>query len=125
MQIFKNLEFLQKKALGIILGTVYIENKRFYKSGKDHITYFEALEKLGLITLDQRREILTCNFALETAKNDRHSDIFPKISKDRRTGRSNCIIEEDQCKTERFSKSSVPYMKRLLNGVNFKVDSTK
>ena len=39
------LERLQKRALGLILGTTYIENKRYYTYGNQHLSYNEALEK--------------------------------------------------------------------------------
>ena len=39
------LEKLQKRALGLILGTTYIDNKRYYTFGNKHLTYDEALEK--------------------------------------------------------------------------------
>ena len=41
------LEKLQKRALGMILGTTYIDNKRYYNFGNKHLSYNEALEKNG------------------------------------------------------------------------------
>ena len=58
------LEMLQKKVLGIILGTIYIENRRYYKLEETHMSYDEALQTIGLTTLKYRREVLTNKFAL-------------------------------------------------------------
>ena len=87
------------------------------KSGIDLLSYEEALEHLGLKTLERRREELTSNFALETFKNERHRDILPKRPSGRRLGRTTYKVETDQCRTGRFYNSSIPYMKRLLNDV--------
>ena len=113
----KRLEKLQKRALGIILGTKYIDYKRYYKFGNKHLSYDEALEKTGLITLKKRREILTGEFALQTFKNERHNDIFTKKVCERTAGRNNYIVQEKQCNTDRYYKSSIPYMSRMLNNV--------
>ena len=51
------IELLQKKALSFILGTVYIDNKRYYKLNNEHLIY-NALQKLGLTTLNERRVVL-------------------------------------------------------------------
>ena len=55
----KKLEKLQKRALGIILGTTYIDNKRYYTFENKHLNYNEALEKTGLVSLAMHRETLT------------------------------------------------------------------
>ena len=68
----KRLEKLQKKVLGMILGTKYIENKRYYSILGEPVPYNLALQKYGLTTLQQRREVLTQKFALETVKNENH-----------------------------------------------------
>ena len=47
----ERLEKLQKRALGLILGTTYIDNKRYYTFGYKHLTYDEALEKLVWLLL--------------------------------------------------------------------------
>ena len=40
----QNLESLQKKALGLILGTVYEENRRYYKVRGEAVSYESALK---------------------------------------------------------------------------------
>ena len=113
----RRIEFLQKKALGIILGISFVECKKFYKIDKELVPYEEALEKLGLISLESRREILTSNFAVETFKNERHRDMFPKIESSIRVGRTIYKVKEENCRSARFFNSAIPYMKRILNGV--------
>ena len=70
------METLQKKALGLILGTIYIENRRYYNINGQPFSYENALDYLNMQTLDQRREDLLQKFAVETFKNDRHIDFF-------------------------------------------------
>ena len=111
------LEKLQKRALGLILGTTYIDNKRYYTYGKEHLSYTAALEKTDLIPLDKRREILTSKFALDAFKSERHNDIFTKKVFERAPGRNEPRVQEKQCYTGRYYKSAVPYMSRLLNSV--------
>ena len=113
----KKLEKLQKRALGLVLGTTYIDNKRYYTFGNKHLSYTEALEKTGLVSLDKRREILTGKFALDAVKSKRHNDIFTKKVFERAPGRYEHIVQEKQCTTERYYKSAVPYMSRMLNTV--------
>ena len=111
------IEFLQKKALCIILGTVYVDHRRYYKLNNDLLSYENALQKLGLTTLNERRVVLTNKFALETARNEKHNDIFLKKHNNRIATRKMFTLEEPYCRTERYFRSAVPYMTRTLNGV--------
>ena len=113
----EKLEKLQKRALGLILGTTYIDNKRYYTFGNKHLNYDEALEKTGLVTLDKRREILTGKFAIQSFKSKRHNDMFTQKVYGRTPGRYESIVQEKDCKTDRYYKSAVPYMSRMLNNV--------
>ena len=70
------LENLQKKALGLIFGIKYIEHKRYYIVNGDYKDYESSLDYLGLTSLRKRREILTCKFAINTAKSERHESFF-------------------------------------------------
>ena len=115
----KKLEKLQKRALGIILGTNYIDNKRYYTFENKHLNYNEALEKTGLVSLAMRRETLTGKFALDAFKNERHNDIFTKKVFERTAGRYEPKVQEKHCATERYYKSAVPYMSRMLNSITF------
>ena len=112
----KVIEDLQKKALGIILRVVYVDNRKYYKLNKKIIRYEEALEKLGLETLSVRREVLTGKFALQLVKSERHKDMIePKVKA--YDTRSNDRFKELNCYSKRSYMSAVPYMTRLLNGV--------
>ena len=117
-EVDKNrIEKLQKKVLGMVLGTKYIDNKRYYKICGDPVSYKFALQKYGLTPLHQRREVLTQKFALETAKNINHKDMFDFIQAKNMTTRNPSVIYEKFCNTERYYNSSVPYMSQVLNGV--------
>ena len=111
------IELLQKKALGIILGCVYVDNKRYYSLDNKIVSYDEALQKLSLTTLNQRREVLTTKFAIDTARNEKHNGFFIKKQIHNIATRNMFVIEEPFCKNERYYKSAVPYMARTLNGV--------
>ena len=111
------IEKLQKKVLGMILGTIYIENKRYYSVLGDAVPYKFALKHYGLTTLQERREVLTQKFALETAKSPNHKEMFEFIQVKNMTTRNYSVIQEKNCKTDRYYKSSIPYMSRILNGV--------
>ena len=113
----KQIEDLQKTALGMILGTFYIDFKKYYKIGKDIVTYEHALQKYGLTTLLQRREVLTQKFALQTVKHPNHKTIFEFTTAKNMTTRKAHKIQEKFCETGRYYKSAVPYMSRILNGV--------
>ena len=111
------IELLQKKALGIILGCVYVDNKRYYSLDNKIVSYDEALQKLSLTTLNERREVLTTKFAIDTARNEKHNGFFIKKQIHNIATRNMFVIEEPFCKNERYYKSAVPYMSRTLNGV--------
>ena len=111
------IELLQKKALSIILGTVYVDNKRYYKLNNELLSYTDTLQKVGLTTLNERRVVLTSKFAIETAKNEKHNDMFLKKQSSSITTRNMFVLEEPYCKTERYYKSAIPFMSRTLNGV--------
>ena len=74
-----------------------------------------------MITLAERREILTGKFALDAFKSKRHKDIFTKKVFERAPGRSEPIVQEIQCYTDRYYKSAVPYMSRKLNNVKMSI----
>ena len=111
------IEDLQKTALGMILGTVYIEYKRYYKFRNKPVSYDIALQKYGLTTLLQRREVLTQKFALDTVKNPNHRNMFEFVQAKNMTTRYCHTIQEKFCKTDRYYNSAIPFMSRILNGV--------
>ena len=111
------IEMLQKNALSIILGTEYIDHKRYYKYNEEIVSYDGALQKLGLTTLNERRAALTKNFAIGTASNVKHSTMFTKNQSIGITTRNRPIFDVPFCRTERYYKSAVPVMTRMLNDV--------
>ena len=111
----KRLERLQKIVLGIILGTTYDNFIKYYKIGNKTYRYEEALQVVGLSTLWQRREDLTNNFALQTAKNPLHNALFPLNSTMGINTRNKPVFCEYSCRTNRYFKSAIPDMARRLN----------
>ena len=97
-----DLEMIQKKAFGIILGPNY-------KS------YNNALTVLGQEKLSAGRLRLCENFATKCVKSQRHQDIFPRKELNSRNTRINKPFLEPKCMTSRYYNSAVPYLTRLLN----------
>ena len=113
------LESLQKKALGLILGTIYIDHRRYYKLNGQPVNYETALDHLQLQSLQQRRKELTLKFAIATFKNDIHRGFFEPPASTRTGTRSTNNVQEKSCKGTRYYNSAIPYMSRELNDVNF------
>lgn len=111
----RTLENLQKKALGLILGTIYIDHRRYYKVNGLPVSYEVALSSCDLISLAERRQILTSKFAHDTFENPIHKDFFEKISESRPNTRSNPIVKEKTWLTSRCTKSAIPTMSRMIN----------
>ena len=118
------IEMLQKKVLAIILGTVYVNNKRHYKINNKLYSYDNALQLLGLTTLKKRREVLTNKFALDALKSEAHSNIFVKNYCNYMNTRNRLVLKAPNCKTDRYFNSAIPYMTRLLNNVYLKAKIT-
>ena len=78
--------------------------------------YKEALKFLNMESLDQRREKLNLQFAKKCLKIDSMKDLFPMHDKehDMKT-RKILKFKVTKAKTERFKKSSVISMQKLLN----------
>ena len=98
-----DLERIQKSALKVILKEKYKD----YKS---------ALSDLNLQSLSDRRENLCLRFAKKSLKLLNFKKLFPHSKKfhvmNQRKRRKFFV---NNAKTERYRKSSVPYMQRLLN----------
>ena len=98
-----DLERVQKSAVRCIMGENY--------SGYDN-----ALEKLGLVTLEKRREQMCLKFAKQCLKLNKMNGLFPKNKSDHSmTKRNTEFYKVVKAYTERFRKSAVPYMIRQLN----------
>ena len=110
------LESMQKWALGIILGVKYKDNRRLYKFNNGTLRYEEVLEKIGLVPLSKRRETLTSEFALKLVKNEKFSSMFQPRLKNIQT-RSRAVFQEEKPNSKRFYMSAIPYMTRILNGI--------
>ena len=97
----KDIENVQKLAFKVIM-------KHRYK------TYELACKNFNTITLEERRVQLCYRFARKNLKSD-HS-YFSEIATDIRTrNRPGIRVKEVKCNFSRFSKSSIPYLARLLN----------
>ena len=112
----EDLERVQKAAIRIILGQKY-EN------------YEDALIKVNLDSLKERREKLCKKFALKCVDSDnvRCNDIFEKRKKIH-----NMATRKDEpyvvnyANTERLKTSAVPYLQRILNSdENMKKEGVK
>ena len=99
-----DLEMVQKKAFAVILG-------KGYKS------YNNALEVLGQEKLHARRLKLCENFAVKCTKNPRHADMFELKTRNNNFTRQKQKFIEPKCKTDRYYKSAVPFLTRLLNKI--------
>ena len=98
-----DLERVQKVSLRIIL-------KEKYES------YDNALKITGLDKLSDRRTQLGLNFAKNSVKNDKVSSMFPlNPSGYNMVTRNPEKFHVQYCRTERLSKSAIPYLQRLLN----------
>ena len=95
-----DIERIQKTSLRIILQDQY----QFYEN---------ALEKSRLPTLSQRREKLMLNFAKKCLQNERTSNMFTE--KKNKLTRHTEAFEVPFARTERYRKSSMPTMTRMLN----------
>ena len=96
------LERLQKCAFRVIL-------KNSYES------YENALKVMNMETLDARREKLCMRFAKSCLRHDRMNSLFPiKTSHSMIKRKTNKFIV-NKAITERYKKSAIPYMQRMLN----------
>jgi hypothetical protein len=97
-----DIERVQKSALKVILK-------------EEYSSYEDALEKLMLTKLSDRREKLCLKFAKSCAKNELTSDLFPLNPAEANTrGKQKYFVSH--ANTGRYMDSPVPYLQRLLNG---------
>ena len=98
------IERIQKIAFRIMLGSEYL-------------SYEQACKNFGSETLENRQIKLCLKFAKKNYKSDKC--MFMRISNSVQT-RSKNIVKDYKCRTDRFQKSSLPYLSRLLNTENKK-----
>ena len=97
----KDIERVQKMALHIILS-------------ENYLNYENALKLANLESLESRRMKLCINFAKKAEKSEKYMHWFrPRPVVNTRQSRFKYI--EPQARTERLSKSAIPYLTRLLN----------
>ena len=78
--------------------------------------YKEALKIANLTTLEVRREKMCLKFAKDCLKIDKLKQMFPSNSKDHdMENRNTKKFKVNHAKTERYLKSSIPFLQRLLN----------
>ena len=98
----KDLERVQKCAFKIILKL-------------DYESYEHALRELKMDSLDDRRRKLCLRFA-ENCLKSRTRNMFPlNQSNHIMEKRSKEKFKDVRCNTERFRKSALPYMRKILN----------
>ena len=75
----------------------------------------------NLQSLDQRREIISLRFVKNSLKNANFSKLFPlkKVDHVMRV-RNPLKYYINKARTERYNKSTIPYLQRLLNKESFK-----
>ena len=100
----KKNEKIQKTVLKIVLGHEYID-------------YDSAFDKFKLNSLRDRREKLCIKFSKKEFK--KSNSIFNKITLKRNTRNNNKkLVSEFYCNTDRYFRSGLPFLSRLLNKAN-------
>ena len=98
-----DLERVQKGAVRCILGDSY--------KG-----YEDALKRLGLVTLEERREQMCLKFAKQCLKLDKMKQFFPRKNNSHAMEvRCSEFYQVIRSQTERFRKSAIPSMIKMLN----------
>ena len=98
-----DIERVQKAAVRLIMGNKY----KGYK---------EALQYMNLESLKERRKNMALNFAKKSLKLEKFSKLFPLNSaKHLMMKRNHEKYVVKKANTERYKKSAVPFLQRLLN----------
>ena len=99
----QDLERVQKAALKVILG-------------KDYNDYDEALKLLNIQSLEQRREVISLRFVKNSLKNANFSKLFPLTKANHVMNVRNPFkYHVNKANTERYRRSTIPYLQRQLN----------
>ena len=107
-----DLERVQKSALRLILREKYS-------------SYKDALDVIGIDSLEKRREKLCLKFAKACLRNEKLSDMFPKNKKSHiMSMRQDEKFLIRKARTERLQKSAIIYMQRLLNNEEYEKRKT-
>ena len=98
-----DIERVQKAAMRLIMGTKY----QGYK---------EALKDMSLDSLEERRKKMALNFVKKSLKQKTFSRLFPPTSNNHLMRKRNPEkYAVNSAKTERYRRSAVPFLQRLLN----------
>ena len=85
--------------------------------GHKYSAYQSACEHFKVQSLKMRREAICLKFAKTEYKKEK--SLFHKFNVNKNTRYSKkALVEEYNCNTDRFFKSSLPYLARLLNSSN-------
>ena len=103
-QQHQRLESIQKRCCRIILGAEYV-------------SYASALQRLHLSSLYDGREMLTLRFGRSLLRSPDHRDMLPPTMGQLhgRNTRNSHKLRNIRAKTERYRKSTIPYIVRRLN----------
>ena len=101
VELSSKLELQQKRCLGVILGS-------------DYIDYSNALALTSLPRLDKLRKETCLKWAIKAQSDPKHSDLFPLLNSQKNT-RSKTKFLEQFCRGSKLYKSAIPYMRRELN----------
>ena len=98
-----DLERIQKSAVKCIVGQSYV-------------TYEDALFKLGLQSLEERREAMCFKFAKQCLKIEKLRGLFPRrVSGHDMFKRDSDTFDIVKPKTSRYQLSAIPVMQKMLN----------
>ena len=98
-----DLERIQKSAVKCILGQSYMN-------------YEDALMKLGLKSLEERREEMSLKFAKQCLRIEKMKRLFPRrVSCHDMIKRGSDAFDIVKPKTSRYQLSAIPVMQKMLN----------
>ena len=87
----------------------------------DYNDYEKALKLTGLQSLDDRREMIALRFVKNSLKNANFSKLFPlKKMTHVMNVRNPMKYVVNKSNTERYRRSTIPYLQRLLNTSSLK-----
>ena len=98
----RQIERVQKSAFAVILGTEYL-------------SYRDACQNLSMVTLCERRKVLSAKFALKTSKHPIHQQWFEAENQASITRSKKPKYKQVQARTSRLLKSAIPLLTDLLN----------
>ena len=103
-----DLERIQKSAVKCILG-------------QNYTTYEDALLKLGLQSLEERRDTMSLKFAKQCLKIEKMRGLFPRrVSCHDMLKRDSDTFSLVKPKTSRYQLSAIPAMQKMLNNAERK-----